>query len=321
MSTAAPRRPDASMTLLTEMMERPLDPAYAAEAERRVARGLSPTPPPRPLRIAAILLVLALVITIAALALRQPRAVIAEQKADLISRIEERQQAGDAQRARAATLNQEIATARGQLLAAQDLQTLNSELAAAELGTGAIAVSGPGVVITLDDSAQAAGSGAAGDPRAAGDVDQGRVQARDLAIVANGLWQAGAEAVSINGHRLTSLSAIRFAGDALIVDFRPLTRPYVVSAIGEKGQLHTRFVGTDAGSYAQGLADNYGVRYSVDDHDQLTLPADPSMDVRVARVPGAGPSAAATSGAAPTTATNTPAATTTATTTKEAVSP
>ena len=41
MSRPAPtdRRPDASMTLLTTMLQRPLDPGYAAAANRREAQG------------------------------------------------------------------------------------------------------------------------------------------------------------------------------------------------------------------------------------------------------------------------------------------
>ena len=48
--------------------------------------------------------------------------------------------------------------------------------------------------------------------------------ARDLQIVVNGLWASGAEAVSVNGQRLTSKAAIRFAGQAILVNYRPLTR-------------------------------------------------------------------------------------------------
>ena len=45
--------------------------------------------------------------------------------------------------------------------------------------------------------------------------------AQDLQIVVNGLWDAGAEAISVNGQRLTSKSAIRFAGQAILVNYRP----------------------------------------------------------------------------------------------------
>ena len=51
----------------------------------------------------------------------------------------------------------------------------------------------------------------------------------DLQSLVNGLWMAGAEAISINGQRLTSLTAIRIAGEAITVNNVSLTPPYVVS--------------------------------------------------------------------------------------------
>ena len=35
----------------------------------------------------------------------------------------------------------------------------------------------------------------------------------DLQILVNGLWESGAEAISVNGHRLSTLTAIRGAGE------------------------------------------------------------------------------------------------------------
>ena len=69
-----------------------------------------------------------------------------------------------------------------------------------ELSTGFAAVTGPGLRVTVDDQPQ-------GDP-------DGRVRATDLRVLVNGLWQAGAEAIAINGRRLTSLSAIVNSGIA-----------------------------------------------------------------------------------------------------------
>ena len=46
---------------------------------------------------------------------------------------------------------------------------------------------------------------------------------RDLQVIVNGLWAAGAEAIAVNGQRLTACSAIRSAGEAILVDFRPLS--------------------------------------------------------------------------------------------------
>ncbi len=106
----------------------------------------------------------------------------------------------------------------------------------------------------------------------------------DLQILANGLWQAGAEAVAINGHRLSSLTAIRSAGDAITVDFRSLTRPYRVEAIGDPRTLPARFVETAGGAWwhelaaepADALRDQHGPHRCV-------LPADPGLVLRHAR--------------------------------------
>ena len=39
----------------------------------------------------------------------------------------------------------------------------------------------------------------------------------------------------MNGQRITALSPIRSAGEAVLVGFRPLTPPYVVTAVGDDG--------------------------------------------------------------------------------------
>ncbi len=103
--------------------------------------------------------------------------------------------------------------------------------------SGAVPLHGPGFTLTLDD-APASGSD---DAAEGGQADEGRVLAKDLQYVTNALWESGAEAVSINGKRLTATSAIRFAGSALVVDYRPLTRPYVVTALGDPKRFPAAF--------------------------------------------------------------------------------
>ena len=115
--------------------------------------------------------------------------------------------------------------------------------------------------------------------------DQGRVLDRDLQIVVNGLWAAGAEAIAINGERLTSLSAIRSAGQAILVDYRPLVPPYVIEAIGDPTRLQAGFADDIAGPYVQSLEDNYGVRVNVADETAMTLPGAGALDLRSAHPP------------------------------------
>ena len=83
------------------------------------------------------------------------------------------------------------------------------------LGTGFSAVEGRGLRVTVDDQP-------AGDP-------DGLVRATDLRVLVNGLWQAGAEAIAINGRRLTALSAIVNADIAIQVNKGPLSPPLDVT--------------------------------------------------------------------------------------------
>ena len=78
-----------------------------------------------------------------------------------------------------------------------------------------------------------------------------------------GCGQSGAEAVAINGQRLTALSAIRAAGDAILVDNKPLVPPYTVLAVGDGQKLSTAFQDSADGQYLHALQENYGIRTSI----------------------------------------------------------
>ena len=138
---------------------------------------------------------------------------------------------------------------------------------------------GPGFTLTLDD---APGAGA-DDTAEGGQAQQGQVIAKDLQYVTNALWRAGAEAVSINGNRLTSTSAIRFAGSALIVDFRPLTRPYVITALGDQKGFPAAFADGAGGTYLSTLRSSFGIRVDTEVSDKLTVPAAVGLTTRYAR--------------------------------------
>ena len=83
----------------------------------------------------------------------------------------------------------------------------------------------------------------------------------DLALLVNGLWRAGAEAIAINGQRLTARSAIRNSGAAINVNGRPpLSPPYVVTAIGDTKTLQADLLDTSTGLAFQNGADALGFR-------------------------------------------------------------
>jgi len=279
-----PGRPDASMTLLTEMMERPLDPGYAAAAGRRTQSGLPPASGLRSPLLVIVAILIGALLGASALALRTPTTAASRIKLGLVTRVEAARSHADAQTRLIATLRGQINTAQAAALTEQSQAGLNARLSGLELAAGTIPVTGPGLVLTVDDArTQAEADAPDANPRTDSEPDQGKVLAKDLQIIVNGLWAAGAEAISINGHRLTSLAAIRSAGEAILVDYRPLTRPYVITAIGDPGSLGVEFADNSGGSYLQSLTNNYKVRSDIENRQSAIVPGEPALSLQNAQ--------------------------------------
>jgi uncharacterized protein YlxW (UPF0749 family) len=99
------------------------------------------------------------------------------------------------------------------------------------------------------------------------------VRDSDLQLVVNALWQSGAEAIAVNDQRLTNLSAIRAAGDAILVNDHPLTLPYRLQAIGGPGLEQSFQNNAYGGLYLAQLKQNFQIRYDVSAQSGLSLPA------------------------------------------------
>ncbi|WP_185994097.1 DUF881 domain-containing protein [Streptomyces sp. NBC_01525] len=274
-------RPDASMSLLTNVMDHSLDDGYAEAAERKAAAGVGGLP--RTLRaklgLAAGLVLAAVVVTVGAAQARISAPTLAKEREELINRIQKGSDEADAQQHRVDTLRDSVDAMQRQALRRHGGD--KAELLA--LLAGSTQVTGRGVKLVIDD-AKDAESGNGGGPRESnGFSDTGRVRDRDMQRVVNGLWQSGAEAISVNGQRLTSLSAIRAAGDAILVDNKPLVPPYTVLAVGDGQRLSTAFQDSVDGRYLHVLQENYGVRTRISVESEVTLPPAPSVIVRTAQ--------------------------------------
>jgi uncharacterized protein YlxW (UPF0749 family) len=304
------RRPDASMSLLNNVMEHSLDDGYAEAAARRGETGTSRLPrSARGRLVLALGLVLAaVVVTLGAAQARVAAPTLAKERQKLIDRIQSETTSADRLQKSVDRLRADVVARQRQALNNQGDGTLDR----VSLLAGATAVSGPGIKLTVDDAKESQ-SGGGSNPRTSSDFsDTGRVRDRDMQRVVNGLWASGAEAVSVNGQRLTALSAIRAAGDAILVDNKPLAPPYTVLAIGDGQRLSTAFQDSADGQYLHVLEENYGIRVRITVEEQVDLPAAPSLIVRSASpVPPAGtPGATATAtGPAAATATTTASAT------------
>ena len=266
------------MSLLVDLQQHAEDPAYA-EAAARAARTARPSGRLRPRRrLVAGTLVVALVgLTIGTAAATVRRTVDrGNGRTALVAEIQDRTAGSDALARQAAGLRADVARRQEAALAGDDA----AELRTLELAAAAVAVSGPGVTAVLDDR-PASQTTTPGLPRG-GQAGSGRVLDRDLQELVNGLWAAGAEAVSVNDLRLTARTAIRSAGEAILVDFRPISPPYVVRAIGDPGRMEATFVDGAAGRRLATYTSLYGLGFDVRAADALHLPAGTLHGLRAA---------------------------------------
>ncbi|HLN12464.1 MAG TPA: DUF881 domain-containing protein [bacterium] len=142
--------------------------------------------------------------------------------------------------------------------------TLSAQQSAARMASiaGLTPVSGPGVEVVLSDSTRAL---APGDS-----PSELLVQDSDLVFLEMALWYGGAEAVAVNGVRITAKTSIVSAGPTIVVDGHRLVGPFHITAVGDprllRGVLMTRE------GYAARLRE-FGLNLQIVDRPHLTVPA------------------------------------------------
>lgn len=142
---------------------------------------------------------------------------------------------------------------------------------------GSGGVSGPGVVVTLDDS------GLSRSP--SGDPNDLVIHEQDIQTVVNALWRAGAEAVAVAGQRLTSASAVRCAGNTLLLHGTIQSPPYEIVAIGDPGALGDSLAGGPGIDRVLAAARAFGLRYVVEE-GTVRIPAGTEVPELVTARPG-----------------------------------
>jgi uncharacterized protein YlxW (UPF0749 family) len=271
-------------SLLDAVLAETLDPAYAQAAAARSATGARPRPPRRTRTIVALTMAVAGVLVAVTYDQAAASAQGREQvRAALIDDIRRDSSVTDDLAAQLEDLRAEVTTTRDELLAATAVgQEARDDLAAAERGAAVVPVTGPGLLVTLAN----ADAEADDDPVGGGTAEEdprGRVRDGDLQLLVNALWAAGAEAISINGQRLGPATAIRFAGEAVLVDFRPVTNPYEVKAIGDPDTLSSGFLTSPEVGDLAVISESFGLRFDYAKQDELTLPATSLPELHSAR--------------------------------------
>ena len=129
--------------------------------------------------------------------------------------------------------------------------------------SGLSSVKGEGIEIVINDAIKT-------DSLETSDLELARVYDSDIQLLVNALWARGAESVSINKSRLTSTSAIRSAGDAILVNYRPLLPPFVISAIGDK-DLRDRLIKHPDYLDLQFVVKTYGLGFNVSEIKDIEM--------------------------------------------------
>lgn len=257
------------MSLITDLFANALDEGYAEAAARRRAAGGPASSGNRPrmsLALMAGLLGLGLLLVTAALQVRADASIVSAERESLVERIGLAASHTDG-------LERTLSDLEGDILQIESRQLdnvavsseLRESMAAMQGSAGTGAVEGPGVVVEVDDAEDGATGGTSGAVPSVLDLD--------LQQVVNGLWAAGAEAVSINGQRVTAMTAIRSANDVILVNFRPLDPPYEVRAVGDSRTLGSRFLEGPGGEWLLDASTTAGIQFDIRNVDSLTLPA------------------------------------------------
>jgi uncharacterized protein YlxW (UPF0749 family) len=282
-----PDLPDqVMMPLLDRIVRQSLDEDYQVvarreaqrQARRPAGRRAAPVGPPRvrPRRVAAaVMAVFGVLVAIAAVQTSKRAPETNAGRESLIAQVQARRATVTRLQGRIDRLQTGIASQRDALSqAAEDEQVLTTRTERIGVRTGYLAVRGPGVRITLDDTP-------------GGDITQ-VVRASDLAMLVDGLWNAGAEAIAVNDLRLTATTAFANVGLAVHIGKIPLVPPYTIEAIGDPDTLAADLLDTTFGQRFYALSSSLGFPYQIKSDDSMSLPAAPGPKLLWVRLPDSG---------------------------------
>lgn len=196
---------------------------------------------------------------------------------DVASLVVERSQRVEQRKAEAEALQQEIDDALAGIGGGRAVDDLAQRLAQLRDVAGLSVARGPGVTVTLTDAPRGS---------APSDIDPNYlvVHQQDIQAFVNALWAGGAEAVSLQGQRLISTSAIICVGSTVVIDGRPYSPPYVIEAVGDvPGMTYSLAVSPEIVNYERYVR-QYDLGLRVQRSDDVLLDAyDGTVELQHAR--------------------------------------
>ena len=170
-------------------------------------------------------------------------------------------------------LTDQAATRDGAVAAAQ------SSGDAGALSAALVPLTGPGVVITLDDAPARSDGSLPTNAR----PDDLVIHQSDVQAVVNAVWAAASDGVAVMDQRLIATSAVRCVGNTLLLQGRTYSPPFVVTAIGDAAAIRAQLdVSPQVAVFVQAVED-FGLTFSVRERPQVTVPAyDGPLDLQYA---------------------------------------
>lgn len=180
----------------------------------------------------------------------------------LTALIQRQQSDNETQRMEVERLRSEIDDLRSRAGAQRDgIKTQDGEIADESVVAGLTPVRGMGFVVTLNDSSL--------DSAPTGNVNDLVIHSQDVQAVVNGLWAAGAEAISINGQRVVSTSAVLCVGNTLLINGTVHAPPYEISAVSADRSL---YMADPLVSQFSKDAERFSLGYSVGRPQNIEIP-------------------------------------------------
>jgi uncharacterized protein YlxW (UPF0749 family) len=147
---------------------------------------------------------------------------------------------------------------------------------------GTTPVTGQGLTVTLKDAPPEV---VKDNPDV--DADWLVIHQQDIQAVVNALWVGGADAISIQNHRVISTTGIKCVGNSVVLHGVPYLPPYRITAVGDRKKLQQAL---DDSKYIENLQD-YVVRfqlgYEVKNESSIAMPAyEGTLELQSATVPG-----------------------------------
>lgn len=144
-----------------------------------------------------------------------------------------------------------------------ELEELENSIKEANKVAGVTEVTGDGVIITLNDNQKISSSNFFGDTNIL------VVHDTDIIRIINELKNSGAEAISINGQRIVSISAIECDGNVILVNGVKIGAPFEIKAIGSQERLLSL---NRVGGYLEYMRDDRFLEASIKKETNITIP-------------------------------------------------